>query len=40
MIQIKMILILRKEYYGLKIKDAELEKVLRDAIETYNLLTT
>lgn len=31
---------LRKEYYGLKVKDAELEKVLRDAIETYNLLTT
>jgi hypothetical protein len=29
---------LRKKYYGLKYKDAELEEVLRDAIATYNSL--
>ena len=30
---------LRKEYYGLKYKDVELEEVLRAAIERYNSLT-
>ena len=30
---------LRKEYYGLKYKDVELEGVLRTAIERYNSLT-
>ena len=29
---------LRKQYYGLKLKDVELEEVLRDAITTYNSL--